>query len=65
MDIEKGKDDYKNVWAIVAYDMDGDEYYNIPHIYCDYISGTDPYEEIRYRDETGMVVPSENVIEIL
>ncbi len=45
--------------------MDGDEYYNIPHICCDYISGTDPYEEIRYRDETGMVVPSENVIEIL
>lgn len=33
---------------IIDYDVSGDEYYNSPHIYCDFKNGGQPYEEIVY-----------------
>lgn len=33
---------------IVAYDVDGDEYYNFPHFFCDFSIHGEPYEEILY-----------------
>lgn len=33
---------------IITYDIDGDEYYNFPHIYCDFANNGSPYEEIVY-----------------
>ena len=35
--------------AIVEYDIDGDEYYNFPHIYCDFKFYGTPYEGKVYR----------------
>lgn len=40
---------------ISTYDLDGDEYYNEPHLYCSFGNNGEPYEEIIYRtvgDET-------------
>jgi len=34
---------------IVAYDLEGDEYYNYPHIYCRFSEGGSPYEDEVYR----------------
>jgi len=34
---------------IVEYDIDGDEYYSSPHIYCQFSEGGTPYEEYRFR----------------
>lgn len=34
---------------IIAYDMEGDEYYNYPHIYCRFAEGGSPYEDVIYR----------------
>lgn len=50
---------------IIDYDMDGDEYYIIPHLFCDYPCGSNPYEAIRYRTKEGFVVNNENIKEIL
>jgi hypothetical protein len=33
---------------IIVYDIDGDEYYDIPHIFCDFSCNGEPYEEIVY-----------------
>lgn len=33
---------------IIEYDLNGDEYYNHPHIYCDFRNNGEPYEEIVY-----------------
>jgi hypothetical protein len=34
---------------IVAYDLDGDEYYPFPHLYCRFADDGQPYEAIVYR----------------
>jgi len=34
--------------SIVAIDWDGDEYYNFPHVYCEYTFAGQPYEEVWY-----------------
>jgi len=34
---------------IVDYDVDGDEYYNYPHLFCDFRNNGLPYEEYSYR----------------
>jgi hypothetical protein len=36
---------YRN---IVDYDIDADEYYNCPHLYCRFADGGTPYEGFRY-----------------
>lgn len=51
--------------SIIAYDVDGDEYYNYPHLYCDFINGTDPYEEIQYKADNGLFIAKDDIIEIL
>ena len=36
-------------WSnICEYDVEGDEYYNIPHIYCDFADSATPYEALAY-----------------
>lgn len=50
---------------IIEYDCDGDEYYNYPHLFCDYPCGATPYEEIRYRTRDGFVVDKDDIIELL
>lgn len=54
----KGKENYvkRNLFIIgripfeniIDYDLSGDEYYNYPHIYCDFKNNGEPYEEIVY-----------------
>ena len=41
---------------IIDFDIDGDEYYRYPHLYCDYPSGSNPYEALRYRTESGYIM---------
>ncbi|MEA5390900.1 hypothetical protein VB738_06460 [Cyanobium gracile UHCC 0139] len=38
---------------IRAYDLDGDEFYNEPHLYCSFSNDGEPYEEIIYRTVGG------------
>jgi hypothetical protein len=33
---------------IIDYDLIGDEYYSMPHIFCDYVNKNNPYEKIGY-----------------
>jgi hypothetical protein len=40
-----GRIPYRNIRAL---DLDGDEYYREPHLYCAYADNGEPYEEIRY-----------------
>ena len=40
-----GRIPYEN---IVEYDLSGDDFYNSPHIYCDFKNNGTPYEEILY-----------------
>lgn len=42
---EIGRIPYEN---IIDYDLDGDEYYNFPHMYCDFKNSGMPYEEFVY-----------------
>lgn len=46
---------------IIEYDLEGDEYYRCPHIYCDF--ELDPYEEIRYYRKDGFQIPSNQIVE--
>jgi len=39
---------------IIDYDIDGDEYYQCPHIYCDYTNTVDPYEYVRFAKNTDV-----------
>lgn len=50
---------------IIDYDIDGDEYYRYPHLYCDYPCGSNPYEAIRYRIKSGYVMRDEDIVEIV
>ncbi|MDL2237041.1 hypothetical protein LJC56_04325 [Christensenellaceae bacterium OttesenSCG-928-K19] len=36
---------------IVDYDIDGDEYYRCPHLFCDFAYGFDPFEYTKYAVE--------------
>jgi hypothetical protein len=38
---------------ISAYDLDGDEYYNEPHLFCSFANNSEPYEAIHYRTVGG------------
>lgn len=40
---------------IIDYDIDGDEYYNYPHIFCDFTNVSDPYEKIVYLSKEGYI----------
>lgn len=40
-----GRIPYRNM---VDFDLRGDEYYNVPHIFCTFSDGGEPYEEFRY-----------------
>lgn len=51
--------------SIIDYDVDGDEYYCYPHIYCDYPCGSNPYEKIRYRTKNGFLIRNEDIVEIV
>ncbi len=52
-----GCDASKNCIEFIDYDINGDEFYLCPHIYCDFRSGRHPYEKIVYYiigdDENG------------
>ena len=49
---------------IIDYDMDGDEFYNIPHLYCEFRNPYDPFEEMVYYTERGYHVNRANILEI-
>lgn len=43
---------------IIDFDLDGDDYYSCPHIYCDFACNGTPYEEIMYhphRDDRFLI----------
>lgn len=48
---------------IIEYDIDGDEYYTYPHLFCDFVNVSDPYEKIVYRTKSGHLLESANIIE--
>lgn len=48
---------------IIEYDMDGDEYYMYPHLFCDFVNVSDPYEKIVYRAKGGWDVDEECIIQ--
>ncbi len=48
---------------IIEYDIDGDEYYLYPHIFCDFTNVTDPYEKIQYINEFGYPIDEDDIIE--
>ena len=50
---------------IIEYDCDGDEYNAYPHLFCDYPSGSTPFEDIRYRTHDGYEVDKDDIIEFL
>lgn len=47
---------------IIEYDIDGDEYYNLPHLFCDFVHVSDPYEKIVYLLEDGYKIDEELVV---
>lgn len=47
---------------IIEYDYDGDEYHPFPHVFCDFVNPTDPYEKIRYIDSGGYVYKDDEII---
>ena len=51
--------------SIIEYDIDGDEYYPYPHLYCDFIHTTDPYEKIVYMDsDTNYKYRDDEIVKI-
>lgn len=40
---------------IIEYDIDGDEYYNYPHLFCDFVNISDPYEKFVYLKDGFMI----------
>ena len=49
---------------IKDYDVDGDEYYRCPHLFCEYPCGTNPYEKIVYRLDNGYPIDNDMIVEI-
>ena len=50
---------------IIEYDMDGDEFNNYPHLYCDFMGTDNPFEAIKYFSEDGFEVYDEYIVEIV
>lgn len=54
---------------IIDYDLLGDEYYRIPHIYCDFVNKNNPYEKIGYAsydDYSGFqMIKDEYIVEVM
>lgn len=48
---------------IIEYDIDGDEYYMYPHLFCDFVNVSDPYEKMVYIADDGYAIDMELVIE--
>ena len=48
---------------IIEYDIDGDEYYQFPHLFCDFTGGSDPYEKILYRTKSGYFIDQKDIVE--
>lgn len=46
---------------IIEYDLEGDEFYRCPHIYCDF--ERDPYEEIRYCRKDGYPIDPAQIVD--
>lgn len=46
---------------IIEYDIEGDEFFRFPHVYCDF--ERDPFEEIRYYRKDGYQINKEQIIE--
>ena len=49
---------------IIEYYIDGDEFYNYPHLFCDFVNGSDPYEEIRYYRPDGHCIDNKDIVKI-
>ena len=50
---------------IIDYDIDGDEFYNHPHLFCDFTNRTDPFEKIGYvyhDDKNGYDIINDDII---
>lgn len=47
---------------IIEYDIDGDEYYNYPHLFCDFVNVSDPYEKIVYISESGLRLDEDMIV---
>lgn len=53
---------------IIDYDLDGDEFYMKPHVFCDYTNGDNPYEFFRYaiENERGyFVLDDDDIVEVV
>lgn len=48
---------------IIEYDIDGDEYNMYPHLFCDFINVSDPYEKIVYITQDGWFVDEECILD--
>lgn len=48
---------------IIEYDYEGDEYYNYPHLFCDFVNVSDPYEKIIYINEMRLRIDEELIID--
>lgn len=46
---------------IIEYDIDGDEYYNYPHLFCDFVNVSDPYEKLVYLCNDGYMIDEDLV----
>ena len=50
---------------IVDYDINGDEYYAYPHIYCSHRAEESPYSKILYVTEFGTLITQDMIIDTL
>lgn len=48
---------------IIEYDMEGDEYYNYPHLFCDFVNVSDPYEKIVYLCDDGYIIEEDKIVQ--
>ncbi len=49
---------------IIEIDMEGDEYNRMPHLYCDFPCGSDPYESIGYKYRDGYPINRDMIFDI-
>ena len=47
---------------IIEYDVDGDEYYNYPHLFCDFVNVSDLYEKFVYLCDDGYMIDEDSVV---
>lgn len=47
---------------IIEYDVDGDEYYNYPHLFCDFVNVSDPYEKFVYLCDDGYMIDEDSIV---